>query len=419
MPRDELERAVRAFETTTEIAKAVGGEIDLDRVLELIAKGGRTLVAARSLLVALVDGDHFRVVAGAGDHGVAAIGQRQTIEGTVAGLALRSRSAERLGSQALGGVLGRLDPSEARAGLVVPLLFRGRALGVLAAFDRLEQGPAFSAEDERLVEAFAASAAIAVATAQQVESHALQHSIQASERERRRWARELHDDTLQELAAMRLHLAAAQRTATLDDARDIVAEVSRRTTAAIENLRALIAEVRPAALDDIGAAAALAALGERIASSGELEVAMAVDLGDEDARHAPDLEDAIYRVVQEALTNVVKHARATAVSVSVDIDDDEVTVRVNDDGVGFDEQRPADGFGLIGMRERVGLVGGRLEISSARGEGTTITALFPVLSEQDVGAPRMQARTAGIAGIATIDTAHAPVLQPARRYRFR
>jgi len=389
--RDELERAVRALETTTEIAKAVGGEIELGRILELIAKRGRALVTARTLLVALVEGEEFRIAAGAGEHGAGAIGGHHAVDGTVAGAALRSLSSERFGAQALGGALGTLDPPDAKSGLVVPLVFRGRGLGVLAAFDRLENGPAFSSEDERLVQAFAASAATAVATAQEVESRSLQRSIRASEAERRRWARELHDDTLQELAAMRMRLAAAQRSDSPEATREIVGEVMERTTAAVENLRALITELRPAALDDIGVAAALEALGERVAGTSGLNVSMTVDLGDEHSRHPPELEDAIYRVVQEALTNVIKHAAATAVDVSVSAVDGHVLIRIDDDGRGFDQQEVASGFGLVGMRERVGLLGGRLEIDSGAERGTTIHAKLPARDRGDSSQPRASA----------------------------
>ena len=90
-------------------------------------------------------------------------------------------------------------------------MFRDQAVGVVAAFDRVTGGPEFSAEDERLMEAFAASAATAVATAQTVETQALERSVEASELERRRWARELHDDSLQELAAVKLRLGALAR----------------------------------------------------------------------------------------------------------------------------------------------------------------------------------------------------------------
>ena len=111
---------------------------------------------------------------------------------------LRFRLAERIG---------------AKTGLLVPLVFRNQVVGIVAAFDRVTDGPEFTAEDERLMEAFAASAATAVATAQTVETQALERSVEAAELERRRWARELHDDSLQELAAVKLRLGAGAHQA--------------------------------------------------------------------------------------------------------------------------------------------------------------------------------------------------------------
>ena len=98
------------------------------------------------------------------------------------------------------------SPGEATSAVVAPLGFRGRARGVLVALDRMREGPAFDTEDEHLLGSFAASAAIAIATAQSVEAERLRHSMRASEEERARWARELHDETLQELGALKVML---------------------------------------------------------------------------------------------------------------------------------------------------------------------------------------------------------------------
>ena len=126
---------------------------------------------------------------------------------------MRSGRPERMGdlSRTLRFRLGELG-LEASAGLIVPLIFRGRPLGVIGAFDRLDQGPEFGEEDERLLVASAASAATAVATAKSVADERLKQSIAAAEHERRRWARELHDDTLQGLGALCLLLASAQKS---------------------------------------------------------------------------------------------------------------------------------------------------------------------------------------------------------------
>jgi signal transduction histidine kinase len=132
------------------------------------------------------------------------------------------------------------------------MLFRNRSIGVLSAFDRHGGDGSFSDEDERLLQAFAASAATAVATAQTASNQALQRSVQASEQERKRWARELHDETLQELAGLRVLLSSARRSsdaARLDGAVDQAIEL---LTQGISRLRELITELRPASLDELG-----------------------------------------------------------------------------------------------------------------------------------------------------------------------
>jgi signal transduction histidine kinase len=248
-------------------------------------------------------------------------------------------------------------------------------------FDRLGAPRPFNDDDERLLEAFAASAATAVATAQTATDQALRRSIEASESERGRWARELHDETLQQLAGLRVTLSGARRSgdperlaATVEDAVELI-------TTGIADLRALITDLRPAALDELGAQAALETLVERVGAQSGLEIALELDLAHEaggaEARHVEQVESTIYRLVQEALTNVVKHAGATRVEVSVSDRGGLVEIEVRDDGGGFDDERPAGGFGLVGMRERVGLLHGTMEIHSSPGTGTVLRATLP------------------------------------------
>src|SRR4029079_17651610 len=175
---------------------------------------------------------------------------------------LRFRLAERVG---------------AHTGLLVPLVFREQALGVAAAFDRVTGGPEFTAEDERLMEAFAASAATAVATAQTVEKQALERSVEASELERRRWARELHDDSLQELAAVKLRLGALARVEP-DDLPAAVAEALQHGDASIQAMRSLITDMRPASLDQLGVGPALEALAERWSAVSGIDVNLELNL---------------------------------------------------------------------------------------------------------------------------------------------
>jgi signal transduction histidine kinase len=141
----------------------------------------------------------------------------------------------------------------------------------------------------------------------------------------------------------------------------------------IESLRTLITELRPAALDEIGLAPAIESLGERLAAVEGLEVRVDVQIG---GRLDPEIETTVYRIVQEALTNIAKHAHAERVRIAVALDFDSVRVEVEDDGRGFDPDARAAGFGVVGMRERVALAHGELEIESASGR-TVVRAVLP------------------------------------------
>jgi two-component system, NarL family, sensor histidine kinase DevS len=392
--RDELERTVTALETTTAIARAVGGETDLQRILDLIAKRGRALVAARAMVIELVQGPDLVIAAAAGDLDATVVGEHIPIDGSLGGHVLATRRAERLADAPARLRFRLAERVGARTGLLMPLVFRDQAVGVAAAFDRMADGPEFSAEDERLMEAFAASAATAVATAQTVEAQALQRSVEASELERQRWARELHDDSLQELAAVKLRLGALARTKPAD-LPAAVAQAVEHVDASIQAMRSLITDMRPASLDQLGVGPALEALVERSAALSGVDIRMHVDLseeaGDAATRLAPAIETTVYRVVQEALTNVAKHAGATRATVTVLERDGVVEIAVTDDGRGFSGDAVTAGFGLIGIRERVRLAGGRHDIETEPGHGTTVHAWIP--AARDTGAPG--ARSAG------------------------
>jgi signal transduction histidine kinase len=378
--RAELERSVRALEATSEIARALGGETQLDRVLELIAKRSRALVDAAGVAILLVDGDDFIVAATAGEVPRGITGSRVSAGDSVAGRVIASGRPERVSdvSSSLRFALGDLGVN-ASSGMFVPLHFRGSNLGVIEAFDR-GAGPEFGAEDERMLLAAAASAAVAVATAQSVEQERLRRTLRASEEERRRWARELHDETLQGLGGLRVVLSSARRSDNLDALRAALDSAVDQIGDEITNLRALITELRPAALDELGLKPALDALIERMQTLHGLGISSTVELtrpaGVGTPRLDPDLETTIYRIVQEGLTNAAKHADADRIDVEVIERDDEVGVVVRDNGRGFDPDVPASGFGLTGMRERIALAGGRLKISSSS-EGTAIEAVFP------------------------------------------
>ncbi len=325
--RAELARAVRGLEATNAIALAVGGETDMHAVLELIVTRGRALVDANGVAILLRDED---------------------------GLSLAAQV----------GTVPEADLLSSDDGDFVPLVFRGRTLGMLVAFGVHGGG------DEALLRAFAASAATAVATARTVEEKRLRGALASAEAERARWARELHDDTLQGLGGLRLLLVAARRSGDADTLGGAIDRLEQE----IDGLRGLIRDLRPAALDDLGLGPAIEGLAERAARREGLDVIADVNLPD---RLSAELETAAYRIVQEALTNAVRHSGATSVRISVDVRDGAIHAEVSDDGRGFDPADPSGGFGLTGMRERVALLRGELEVASSE-SGTSVSAALPI-----------------------------------------
>jgi signal transduction histidine kinase len=208
----------------------------------------------------------------------------------------------------------------------------------------------------------------------------LRLSIEAAEQERKRWARDLHDETLQGLAALRVLLGNALRQDSEEDMRSGVTAAMDQIRGEVHKLRALIAELRPAALDEIGLRAAVEALVEQTAANQGLAIAAEISLvSDENGpRLAPEVESTAYRIVQEALTNVAKHAGASHVELRVVEGAGQLDISIRDDGAGFEQSAPRTGFGLTGMYERVELLGGSLALeSSPAGLGTLVRASLP------------------------------------------
>ena len=377
---EALERAVRGLSATQAIAVAVGAETDLTRVLDLVAERGLAMIEAKSILILLREGDDLVLVAGAGK-GHPKIGARIPISASRAGDAMVMQRPMRISDvnlelRVLPQMLG-MRP--ARAALLVPLVYRRSALGVLAAFDRDHQTHMFREEDEQVLVAFAASAATAVATAQSVQADRLRQTIDAAEAERRHWARELHDETLQSLGGLKMLASSARREADPDRVSALLDQLVSGLELEIENVHAIVGELRPAALDDLGLRPAIETLAERHRVVYGVKVDCELELPDplqSDRRLAPELETTLYRLVQEGLSNVAQHAGAGRVGIGVTATGSQVRLEIADDGRGFDVSAVAAGFGLIGMRERVALAGGTIELVSCPG-GTTVRATLP------------------------------------------
>jgi signal transduction histidine kinase len=403
--RHEAERAVRSLEAARDIADAVGGIPELERVLELVVKRGRALVEARTVLIMLRNGPDLEVAACAG-HVSGARGRLLPVQGSTAGQVLERGRPERISDvrTQLRVAVQQLGVAGAQTALLVPMLHHGVGIGVLAAFDRGDRGDEFSASDEQLLRTFAAAAANAVVLNRSVTADRLRSAIVAADAERARWARELHDETLQALGGLRVLLASALRRDDVDVRTRAMRQAIEDVELEIDNLRGIITDLRPSLLDDLGLLPAIEALVDRRRQSGlkiTAEFAL-TDRDETDVALAPELDTTIYRLIQEALTNVVKHAHADHARVVVDALDDHVIVEVQDDGRGFDVDADTDGFGLAGIRERVYLAGGGLDIESGE-HGTRIHVELPLrLTAEDVaGLLPLSARRSGADEVAS------------------
>ena len=370
----------KQLESLNEVGNALATETDLDRLLDLIARRLRELLDARLVTVLLPAGaDELRFAAVAGEGDGQILGERITRASSKSGRVLERGRSERVDS-----VLDDPDVDNeamrligARSGLWVPLVVRGRAIGVLAAHDKLGPDVRFSDTDLRLAETFATRGALAVDMSERIASDSLRRVVEAQELERRRLARELHDETGQALTSILLGLKALEEK--LDDAgsRAAAAELRELVVTTLQDVRRLAVELRPSALDDFGLVAAVERLSASFSDQTGIEIDFETALGDE--RLPAEVETALYRIVQESLTNVVKHARARRISILLARRNGAIKAVIEDDGQGFDPAAsPSAGFGLVGMRERLALLGGRLEVESSGDTGTTIAAEVPV-----------------------------------------
>jgi signal transduction histidine kinase len=353
-------------------------------LLRLMADRGLALLDAGTLLVVIEERGELRVAASSGEETPRL--RIAPVEGSALGELYRQGKPVSLdrprGQEA--AWLHELG-LEARAAIVAPLSMEGYGGGLVIA---LRSSGGFKNPDREALNAFATSIAQRMAAERSVEINRLRYGMEARERERTRWAREIHDETIQGLGALRMRLANARDQNEQDALRAAVEEALEGLGDEIDGLRHLITELRPAALDDLGLAAALEALARRAQAIDGLEVQTEIDLGPEPEQNRLDaeLESTIYRVVQEALTNVSRHAQATSATISIVEHDGVVRASVTDDGQGLPEADRLGprgdglegGFGMSGMRERAELVGGELELVPAPGKGTVMRLTVPL-----------------------------------------
>ncbi len=281
---------------------------------------------------------------------------------------------------------GRMRPEFDHSWMGVPLVAGGKAIG-LYSLSKTEPD-SFSEEDLRLAEALSAPASVAIQNAALFKevlagSERLQtlsrKLVELQEEERRRVSRELHDEAGQALTSLLFTLRLLEREVGPDGAVNARAEDLRRIAESIqETLHRVATDLRPVALDHLGLVPALQQLVGNLSTSGGPNVVLET-LGLGEDRLPPEVETALYRIAQEALTNAIRHAGARDIAVVLEQHESHLVLIVEDDGKGFDADLASRSgrLGMIGMRERAEMLGGRLLMESSPGSGTTIVVEVP------------------------------------------
>jgi signal transduction histidine kinase len=371
-------RWIRQLETLDELTRSVLEEPDLSRLLQLVALRLRELVDARAVLISLpVPSGGLRVVVADGEGLADLVGYDLPPD------LKHARAFARGQSERVDALLADPEVDQILAGrvggvtaLLIPLVFHERGIGIISAFNKTGPDPRFTDDDVRLGEAFGARAALAIHLSERVARETVDAILEAQEAERSRIARELHDETGSALTAFLLGLATIDSAATLPEARRASAAVRKNARHTLENVGRLAFALRPPALDELGLAPALKELSGNLEEQGGPTVQLEIELPD-GTRLPAKLETAIFRITQEALTNVVKHAEAKTVRIALACRERSVVLSIDDDGRGF-SSRTDRGFGLVGMRERVASLNGSFEIESTRRAGTRISVEIPL-----------------------------------------
>jgi signal transduction histidine kinase len=304
------------------------------------------------------------------------------------------------------GVLNPFLRDKAKALWGVPLKSGDRVIGVLLiGFTKAYE---WLPTERELLRAIAERSALAIERARMTEAlreremriaELSGHLLKAQEDERKRISRELHDETGQALMVIRLYLGMLENSLTGRGHKAKVRETVAVVDRTIDGIRRIIGRLSPLVLQELGLIAAVRKEAKDLAKSTGIKARVAID--DSVGRLAPELETAIYRVVQEALHNVAKHAQAKSVSIQMARENGRVWLSVQDDGVGIASQpasKDRQSFGLAGIRERIMALGGTTRVLSVKGEGTRIEVEIP---EEGMGLMLPQAvRVAGSAAMA-------------------
>jgi signal transduction histidine kinase len=287
------------------------------------------------------------------------------------------------------------DESPLATAIHVPMLCVGELIGVLVVNEYKSTPRQFTREDTRLLELFATHAASAIHNAtlfEQVRAsrERLQNLsaslLRAQEIERRGIARELHDEIGQALTSIQLNLQSIEPLVLDPAASTLLSDNMSTVEHVLHQVRDLSLNLRPSVLDDFGLVPALNWLVKRQPQGAGLSIELRAD--EIDPRPAADIETVCFRVAQEALTNTYRHAKASQIRIELAVREKEMQLTIEDDGIGFDVSKAlkhstsGSSMGLLGMYERVELVGGRIRITSAPGQGTRIRVVVPLFTRE-------------------------------------
>ncbi|MBI2939684.1 MAG: GAF domain-containing sensor histidine kinase [Chloroflexi bacterium] len=394
--RARFEVAERSRLALSSLAMTLSRPLDPQRLLmAALEEVLRVMGLARGwILVAAPDTGELRLAAAAGLSGLADCHPRggSAVDACACWRAFREGKVAADEQIRQCGFVAGCDDPQLTWHISAPLKSRDRALGTISLAGEPQQR--LVQEDRELLTAVGIQIGVAIENArlgdelrqkEAIRAHLLERLINAQEDERKRIARDLHDEAGQALSAVALSISAArnflppgaERSAQiLDDTNGVIA-------ATLQGVRRMILDLRPSALDDLGLASGLRRYAADLSARSGIAVRVHVDglLLRANGRLPPQVETVLFRIVQEALTNVVKHSRARAASVAIQMEGSDVVAVVADDGQGFDlatvGSQPGAGLGLVGMQERAGLVGGTVRVESAPGQGTRVQVRLP------------------------------------------
>lgn len=386
----QLQRQAQQLAMLAEMGQVVASTLDLNQVLQRVLEEVTRLIPAEAISILLLEQQELHFAASSGPVADDVQGRRLPANAGIAGEVIESNRSfwlqDTTGREHLFRDLEKKIGYIVRALQVVPLTLQGRVIGVIEAIH--SRPGAFTQSDLKLLEAAASWVAIAISNARLFEEIRVAHRrvrqlaqevVSAQEEERRRISRELHDEAGQVLTALKINLDLIKVSLPeeLSEIRQSIAEAAELTEQTMDQIRLLAHNLRPPGLENVGLNATIAGLCRDFANLTSLSIRYK-------GAAVPPLPDAIsitmYRFVQEALTNVARHAQASTIEVVLTCQDGNLVVSVADDGLGFRvgelslDGTQTNGIGLIGMQERLEMLDGRLEIDTAPGQGARLVA---------------------------------------------